>query len=103
MYRIAVGRRHKVEPRQIVGALANEGGLQRQDFGRIDIRGDHSLVELPADLPKGTTERLSKTRISGQLIELSGPGKGGAGKGGRPGKSSGGRPDKKPHRKGRRA
>ena len=26
-YRIAVGKRHKVEPRQIVGALANEGGL----------------------------------------------------------------------------
>ena len=27
-YRIAVGKRHKVEPRQIVGAIANEGGLQ---------------------------------------------------------------------------
>ena len=26
-YRIAVGKRHRVEPRQIVGALANEGGL----------------------------------------------------------------------------
>ena len=35
-YRIAVGKRHKVEPRQIVGALANEGGLSRGDFGRID-------------------------------------------------------------------
>ena len=46
-YRIAVGKRHKVEPRQIVGAIANEGGLKRSDFGRIDIRGDHSLVELP--------------------------------------------------------
>ena len=51
-YRIAVGKRHKVEPRQIVGAIANEGGLSRQDFGHIDIRGDHSLVELPADLPR---------------------------------------------------
>ncbi len=48
-YRIAVGKRHKVEPRQIVGAIANEGGLERSDFGHIDIRGDHSLVELPAD------------------------------------------------------
>jgi ATP-dependent RNA helicase DeaD len=69
-YRIAVGRRQKVEPRQIVGALANEGGLGRQDFGHIDIRADHSIVELPATLPPGTWEKLRSTRISGQLIEL---------------------------------
>ncbi|GAA1825758.1 DEAD/DEAH box helicase [Agromyces salentinus] len=69
-YRIAVGRRHKVEPRQIVGALANEGGLRREDFGAIQIRPDFSLVELPADLPRETLERLDGTRISGRLIEL---------------------------------
>ena len=70
-YRIAVGKRHKVAPRQIVGALANEGGLRRQDFGHIDIRLDHSLVELPAELPPGAWEALRSTRISGKLIELS--------------------------------
>ncbi|MFB8147778.1 DEAD/DEAH box helicase [Microbacterium sp. NPDC056003] len=69
-YRIAVGKRHRVEPRQIVGALANEGGLRRDDFGAIQIRPDFSLVELPADLPRGTLDRLSDTRISGRLIEL---------------------------------
>ncbi len=69
-YRIAVGRRQRVQPRQIVGALANEGGLQRQDFGHIDIRADHSLVELPADLPQGVWDALRSTRISGKLIEL---------------------------------
>ena len=70
MYRIAVGKRHRVEPRQIVGALANEGGLRRDDFGAIQIRPDFSLVELPSPLPAGTLERLSDTRISGRLIEL---------------------------------
>ena len=69
-YRIAVGKRHKVEPRQIVGALANEGGLSRGDFGHIDIRPDFSLVELPRDLPAGTLDKLSGTRISGKLIEI---------------------------------
>ncbi|CAN5695279.1 DEAD/DEAH box helicase [soil metagenome] len=69
-YRIAVGKRHKVEPRQIVGAIANEGGLSRSDFGHIDIRGDHSLVELPASLSDGTKSLLERTRISGKLIEL---------------------------------
>ncbi|MGR0219735.1 DEAD/DEAH box helicase [Agromyces sp. ZXT2-6] len=69
-YRIAVGKRQRVEPRQIVGALANEGGLQRDDFGAIQIRPDFSLVELPADLPADVFDRLSGTRISGRLIEL---------------------------------
>jgi ATP-dependent RNA helicase DeaD len=69
-YRIAVGKRHKVEPRQIVGALANEGGLGRGDFGRIDIRPDFSLVELPAELSGDTWDSLRTTRISGKLIEL---------------------------------
>lgn len=79
-YRIAVGKRHRVEPRQIVGALANEGGLKRDDFGAIQIRPDFSLVELPADLSRATLDRLAGTRISGRLIELrldtGGPGRG---------------------------
>ena len=70
MYRISVGKRHKVEPRQIVGALANEGGLNRKDFGKILIKPDFSLVELPADLPSATYAALADTRISGKLIEL---------------------------------
>ena len=69
-YRINVGRRHKVEPRQIVGAIANEGGLRRGDFGNISIRPDFSLVELPADLAPETWAALENTRISGRLIEL---------------------------------
>ena len=69
-YRIAVGKRQKIGPRQIVGALANEGGLKSKDFGHIDIRADHPLVELPANLPAETWKKLRKTRISGKLIEL---------------------------------
>ena len=69
-YRISVGKRHKVEPRQIVGAIANEGGLRRADFGHIQIRPDFSLVELPADLPVEVYDKLRGTRISGKLIEL---------------------------------
>jgi ATP-dependent RNA helicase DeaD len=69
-YRINVGKRHRVEPRQIVGAIANEGGLRRADFGNISIRPDFSLVELPADLAPETWAALENTRISGKLIEL---------------------------------
>ena len=84
-YRIEVGKRQRVEPRQIVGALANEGGLRRSDFGAITIRPDHAIVELPADLSKQTWDRLAETRISGKLIELKrvpGPPRGRGDKGG---------------------
>ena len=53
-----------------MGALANEGGLQSSDFGKIDIRADHSLVELPATLSQEAWDALRSTRISGQLINL---------------------------------
>lgn len=68
-YRLAVGSRKGVEPRQIVGALANEGGLGRDDFGRIQIRWDFTLVELP-ELDRAQLERLSRTRISGVPIDI---------------------------------
>jgi ATP-dependent RNA helicase DeaD len=69
-YRIEVGRRHRVEPRQIVGALANEGGLGRDDFGAIQIKPDFSLVELPVTMDAAVLDKLRSTRISGQLINI---------------------------------
>ncbi len=69
-YRIAVGKRHKVTPSMIVGALANEGGLRRADFGKITIGADHAVVELPQDLPDAVFEALSDTRISGRRIDI---------------------------------
>ena len=86
-YRIEVGKRHRVEPRQVVGALANEGGLRRQDFGNITIKEHFTIVELPKELAPEIWEALGQTRISGKLIELSvdnGPSMSGQRGGGRP-------------------
>jgi ATP-dependent RNA helicase DeaD len=69
-YRIAVGKRHRAGPGAIVGAIANEGGLHRSDFGHITIGPDFSLVELPIKLSPSTLKALEKTRISGVLINL---------------------------------
>ncbi|MDN4473240.1 DEAD/DEAH box helicase [Demequina zhanjiangensis] len=100
-YRIEVGRKHKVEPRQIVGAIANEGGLGRDDFGAIKVNSTFSLVELPENLSPKVLDKLSRTRISGQLIELK-PDKGTrvhqARKGGRDRRDGGDRGDYAPRR-----
>lgn len=69
-YRIAVGRKHKVSPGAIVGAIANEGGLTRGDFGNISIRDDFSLVELPDDLDNHTLASLRDTRIGKVPIDI---------------------------------
>ncbi len=86
-YRVSVGKRHKIGPGAIVGAIANEGGLHRSDFGHIAIGPDFSLVELPAKLPPSTLKKLEHTRISGVLIDL------------RPERSSKARDTGKPRRK----
>ncbi|HEX5144510.1 MAG TPA: DEAD/DEAH box helicase [Mycobacterium sp.] len=80
-YRIDVGKRHKVMPGAIVGAIANEGGLHRSDFGHITIKLDYSLVELPPNLPAETLKALEKTRIQGVFINLT-PDRGGPGRDG---------------------
>ncbi len=69
-YRIDVGKRHKIGPGAIVGAIANEGGLHRSDFGHIAIHPDFSLVELPVKMSGDTLKKLERTRISGVLINL---------------------------------
>ena len=69
-YRLDVGKRQHVRPGAIVGALANEGGLSSKDFGRITIGGDFTLVELPKNLDNAVLDRLTDTRISGQLINI---------------------------------
>lgn len=70
LFRIEVGHNHDVEPRNIVGAIANEAGLDAQNIGRIDIQDDHSLVELPAGMPKPIFADLKKAWVCGQKLNI---------------------------------
>ena len=70
-FRIAVGHEHEVKPTNIVGAIANEAGLDARHIGHIDIHTDYSLVDLPRGMPKEVFQDLSKARICGHLMKLS--------------------------------
>jgi ATP-dependent RNA helicase DeaD len=70
LWRIAVGRDHGAEVRQIVGAIANEAGLERAEIGRIVLRGPCSFVELPADLDPERQSVLQRTRVAGRPLRL---------------------------------
>ncbi|MFL6587018.1 MAG: DbpA RNA binding domain-containing protein, partial [Luteimonas sp.] len=54
----------------IVGAIANEADLESKFIGRIDIRDDSSLVDLPEGMPKELLEHLKKVRVGGQPIRI---------------------------------
>jgi ATP-dependent RNA helicase DeaD len=69
-YRLEVGRLHGVQPANIGGALAHEGDLHGSEINGLDIREDHTLVRLPADIPTGTLARLRKVRVRGQPLEI---------------------------------
>jgi len=74
-YRIEVGHRHKVRPGNIVGAIANEAGLDAKFIGQIEIQNNYSLVDLPRDMPEDVFLDLKKTRVCGQRLELTRAGK----------------------------
>ena len=70
-YRIEVGHNHKVKPGNIVGAIANEGGIDSKNMGQISIYGDYSLVDLPEGLAKDTVNDLKKVWVAGQQLKIS--------------------------------
>jgi ATP-dependent RNA helicase DeaD len=69
-YRIAVGHEHGVQPGNIVGAIANEAGIDSVHIGRIDIFDTHSTVDLPEGMPTEIYEQLQKTWVCGQKLAI---------------------------------
>ncbi len=70
-YRIEVGHVHGVKPGNIVGAIANESGLDGEHIGHIEIEAEYSLVDLPAGMPKDVFMDLKKVRVCGQPMNIS--------------------------------
>ncbi len=70
-FRIEVGSQHKVKPGNIVGAIANEAGLDAEHIGRIDIHSDYSLVDLPLGMPREIFRDLGKSWVCGRRLNIS--------------------------------
>ena len=70
-FRIEVGHAHDVKPGNIVGAIANEAGLDAQHIGHIDIHAEFSLVDLPKGMPDDIFQDLRKVWVCGQRLAIS--------------------------------
>ncbi len=69
-YRVAVGYKDGVKPGQIVGAIANEGDIESQYIGNIDIYETFATVDLPEGMPADTMDILKKARVCGRALEI---------------------------------
>jgi ATP-dependent RNA helicase DeaD len=70
-YRVEVGQQHGVKPGNLVGAIANEAGLDSAHIGRIEIFEDHSLIDLPIGMPKAIYKDLRKAWVCGRQLQIS--------------------------------
>ena len=70
-FRIEVGHNHDVKPNNIVGAVANEAGLDSQHIGRINIYDDFSVIDLPEGMPKDVFSDLKKVWVAGKQLHIS--------------------------------
>lgn len=69
-FKVDVGLNHGVKAGNIVGAIANEAGLDSQYIGRIELFDDHSLVDLPVGMPESVFHELKKAWVCGQRLNI---------------------------------
>ena len=69
-FRIEVGSTHGIKPSNVVGAIANEAGIEGVHIGRVDIREDHSFVDLPEGMPKPIFKLLQKVLVAGRELRI---------------------------------
>jgi ATP-dependent RNA helicase DeaD len=69
-FRIEVGYQHGVKPGNIVGAIANEGGIDSKHIGRIEIYDDYSVLDMPDDLSSDALAHLAGIKVAGQQLRI---------------------------------
>lgn len=70
-YRIEVGRADNVQKKNIVGAIANEGGIDSKYIGKIKINDDHSVVDMVENLPREVINALKRVYVAGKALNIS--------------------------------
>jgi ATP-dependent RNA helicase DeaD len=67
---IGGGRKAKIRPADLVGAIVNEVGIDARAIGSIQISDRFSLVEVPEELADGIITALRATTIKGKRLAV---------------------------------
>jgi ATP-dependent RNA helicase DeaD len=70
-FRVEVGKAHGVRPGNLVGAIANEAGLESANIGQIAIFDEYSTVDLPAGMPREVFKVLGRAWVVGRQLRIS--------------------------------
>ena len=69
-YRVEVGYEHELKPGNLVGAIANEAGLESCYIGHIEIHDDFSTIDLPDGMPKEILRLLKNVWVCQQKLNI---------------------------------
>ncbi len=97
---LSIGRRQRIAPNFILGAIADATGIPGKKVGKIDIYDDYTVVQLCDEDARLTAETMASCRINGHKTEvrlltkadLAGKNGGGRREDRRPEKRGGGKP-----------
>ena len=67
---VSVGRRDRVRPNDIVGAIAGEANIPGKVIGSIDIHDEYSFVEVPERDVKSVITAMSGNTIKGVEVSI---------------------------------
>jgi ATP-dependent RNA helicase DeaD len=65
---MTVGSRDNVGPGDLVGMITAEGGITSAEIGKIDIRDNHSLVEVAATVAEKVAAKISGSAVKGRRV-----------------------------------
>ncbi len=66
---INVGKKDRAGPKDLVGALIKEVGMQKADLGRIELRDTFSTVEVAAGVAEEVIRKLAGVTIRGRRVQ----------------------------------
>ncbi len=67
---IVSGRKEKIRPGDVMGALAGECGLTREQVGKINVNEFSTYVAVLADLAQNVAVALGKGKIKGRSVKV---------------------------------
>ncbi|PKM63354.1 MAG: ATP-dependent RNA helicase [Firmicutes bacterium HGW-Firmicutes-21] len=67
--KISIGRRDKISPNHILGAVAGETGLPGSIFGNIDIQNTFTIIQVPRENKPLVVQKLNNSKIKGKSVK----------------------------------
>ena len=65
---INAGTKDRVSPSDLVGAIANEAGISRDQIGKVELRDTHALVEIAGDVAGKVARAITGVTVKGRRL-----------------------------------